>query len=84
MSHLETVERVRSRIRALFLEAGVAEDEIRETILVRGGHYCGRRFTAGACQAVWFVEEDQIKFTSSAGRIVTQPGLDTPIRRSAA
>lgn len=88
MSHLEIVERVRARIRALFQDAGVAESDVRETILIRGGHYCGRRFTAAGCQAVWFVEENQIKFSSREGQIVSVPGLGPAIdqtpRRSAA
>ncbi|MCR9116334.1 MAG: hypothetical protein NXI22_05195 [bacterium] len=39
-----------------------AAAELTETILVREGYYFGRRFEQDGLQAVWFVEEEQIKF----------------------
>ena len=34
---------------------------VTESILIRDEHYCGRRFTTSTHQAVWFIEEDQVK-----------------------
>jgi hypothetical protein len=41
--------------------------EPQETILIRDGAYCGRRFDASRGHAVWFVEEEQIKFFRADG-----------------
>ena len=32
-----------------------------ESILIRDGYYCGRRFRLGELEAIWFVDEDQLK-----------------------
>lgn len=36
-------------------------ESIGESILVRDGFYCGRKFVVGDCRAVWFVEDEQVK-----------------------
>ncbi len=41
-----------------------------ESLLIRGGFYCGRRFDFGSHQAIWFLEEDQIKIHDQDGRIL--------------
>jgi hypothetical protein len=62
---------VRERVERLFAELNFGACEPgRETILIRGGIYCGRRFEAEAGYAVWFVEEDQLKFVDAAGHVV--------------
>lgn len=45
-------------------------DHLQETILVRDGYYCGRRFQADHMQAIWFIEEDQIKFYAGDGGVL--------------
>lgn len=40
----------------------------RESILIRDGFYCGRRFHAPGHEAVWFLEEDQLKIASDDGQ----------------
>ena len=35
---------------------------VQESLLIRGGTYCGHCFRRGDFHAVWFVEEDQVKF----------------------
>jgi len=60
--------------------------EPRETILIRGGHYCGRRFDVENGHAVWFMEEEQIKFFRADGRLarVIEPVAAPAITRQAA
>jgi hypothetical protein len=41
-----------------------------ESLLMREGHYCGQRFKRGEFQAVWFVEEDEIKFSDPNGNVL--------------
>ncbi len=59
-----------SLARWLNLPQEQAQDLIRETILVRNGAYCGRRFTAERHSLTWFVEENQIKLTGPDGRLL--------------
>ena len=61
---------VRDRVQQLFAELHFGAGECRETILIRGGSYCGRRFEAEAGHAIWFVEEDQLKLVDAGGRVV--------------
>ena len=63
MQHAQLVERVRQIIKQVFAERGVEpQGELCETILIRDGFYCGRCFTCGDHRAVWFLEENIIKF----------------------
>jgi hypothetical protein len=43
---------------------------IEESIMIRQGVYCGRRFQAATGYAIWFVEENQIKVFEDGGRLV--------------
>ena len=61
-------------------------DEIRETILVRDGYYCGWRFETDAGAAIWFVEENQVKVFRADGTIAQVLETQAPLeeRRAAA
>lgn len=43
---------------------------IQESILIRDGFYCGRRFDAGTHEAVWFMEEDELKISDLTGDLL--------------
>jgi hypothetical protein len=51
--------------------AGPTDDHpIRsESILIRDGFYCGRRFDLGSHRAVWFLEEDVLKIYTGKGEL---------------
>jgi hypothetical protein len=69
MNHAEAIERVRHLVTDTFASLGVDQpDQFRESILMHASHYCGRRFEAEGAHAVWFVEENQIKFVAGDGR----------------
>jgi hypothetical protein len=71
MHHARMTDTVRCLVAQTFLELGIANPhEVRETILIRGGSYCGRRFEAEDASAVWFWEENQLKFYRGSGAIV--------------
>jgi hypothetical protein len=42
----------------------------RESILIRDGFYCGRRFDLGTHRAVWFLEEDEVKIYGGEGKLL--------------
>ena len=62
---------VRQQIDGIFDQLGV-DDAVEpcETILIRNGHYCGRRFQRGGMEAIWFVEENEVKFYDPSGSLL--------------
>ena len=76
MHHAQLTEGVRRLVATAFADLGVEPgSELRETILIRGGGYCGRRFETDAAAAIWFVEENQLKVFRADGTLdrVLQP-----------
>ena len=70
---------VRQQIDGIFEQLG-ADDAVEpcETILIRGGHYCGRRFQRGGMEAIWFVEENEVKFYDFSGSLLKVVRTDEP------
>jgi hypothetical protein len=75
MQHAHLLDRVRETVRTVFLSQGLTSvDDLCETILIRDGFYCGRSFACGELRAVWFVEENVLKFFDREnGLLFTQP-----------
>ncbi|GIW96871.1 MAG: hypothetical protein KatS3mg111_0204 [Pirellulaceae bacterium] len=66
-----TLERVREAVRQQLHRLGADPSfPMRETMLIRSGLYCGRRFGCGSYQAVWFIEEDEVKFYGPCGDVL--------------
>jgi hypothetical protein len=76
-ANTNNTESVRHTIATALSNLGCdTSDGLHETILIRRGVYCGRRFeSAGGC-AVWFIEENQIKLYAADGSLlsVCSPG----------
>ncbi len=63
MSHAQRIDEIRRQVAASFARMAIPDpDHFRESILIREGSYCGRRFEADGAYAVWFLEEDEVKF----------------------
>lgn len=43
---------------------------VREAILIRNEFYCGRRFHTDTHQAIWFIEEDELKIYRDGGELI--------------
>jgi hypothetical protein len=89
MHHAELTQSVRRRVVDAFAHLRLAESsgDPRETLLIRGGAYCGRRFDLPSGHALWFFEEDQLKLYSADGRllhVVQQISAPAPVARLAA
>jgi hypothetical protein len=70
MLHAAQMHEVRMLVEQTFHGLGAAPDSTPlESILVRDGYYCGRRFDCDGMQAVWFVEENEIKFYGRDGSV---------------
>ncbi|MHB0959023.1 MAG: hypothetical protein ACYC6N_12640 [Pirellulaceae bacterium] len=71
MHYVPRMDQIRSLIQQTFTEFGSLPERMpREAMLIRDGYFCGRRFEADGLQAVWFTEEDEIKFFDRSGAIV--------------
>ena len=61
---------IRQLVRDTFSQMGAEQlAEIDESILIRDGHYCGHRLECDGLHAVWFVEENQVKFYQRNGSL---------------
>jgi hypothetical protein len=63
-------DQIRQSIAATLAELGCDSSAgLEEAILIRQGMYCGRRFQCPGGSAIWFAEENQIKFYGAEGRL---------------
>ncbi|MBC8350761.1 MAG: hypothetical protein H8E66_02160 [Planctomycetes bacterium] len=77
MQHAQLLESVRQDVRASFTAQGVEDvDDCCETILIRDGFYCGRRFACDSHRAIWFVEEKVIKFYGPSGEFLASNSIE--------
>ena len=83
MTNSQRLATVRARLLRWLAEEGGAETPaengkliLSESILIRGEFYCGRRFQTATHHAVWFIEENEIKFYDGDGSVlqVIHPG----------
>jgi hypothetical protein len=75
MQHAHLLDRVRETVKSAFVAQGLGSvNELCETILIREGFYCGRSFVCDGLRAVWFVEENLLKFFNRDNTLLfTQP-----------
>ena len=64
------VERIRLLVQRTLQELQMPAQELEETILIRNGFYCGRRFQGPSAHAIWFCEENQLKFYGGQGTLL--------------
>lgn len=71
MTNSQRLSAVRQKLQDWFMDQRTDDRwEVRESILIRQGFYCGRRFDFAGFRAVWFVEEDQVKIYRRDGALV--------------
>ena len=71
MNATSPVERIRQAIAWQLESLGVRDTAaLHETILIRNGLFCGRKFRCEEYEAIWFLEEDEIKFFSPCGDLL--------------
>ena len=71
MPHGELTQHVRRLVAEAFARANMPEPhEFSESILIKAGNYCGRRFVGHSGHAIWFVEENQIKLYAADGKLL--------------
>lgn len=87
MPHAELTQHVRQLVAEAFARAGMPQPtEFSESILIKGGNYCGRRFIGERGHAIWFVEENQLKLYNADGKltqVISTLVPAIPLRRAA-
>ena len=85
MPHESRTEQIRNYISNELVRLGAdVNTSLRETLLIRSGNYCGHRFKLGQFHAVWFIDEDQIKFSGPEGMIQSvQPSVTVQANQAA-
>lgn len=76
MTHVDYLEKLRDYVRSNLVAMGANLEAFQETILIRNGQYCGRRFRAGPFEAVWFSDENELKFYAPEGGVAR---VDRPL-----
>jgi hypothetical protein len=73
---LKPVDRVRKAVNGRLAQmSGSEPNSVYETILIRNGLFCGRKFQWQGYEVVWFMEEDEIKFFSPCGNLLTAESI---------
>lgn len=76
------LEKIRVAISAELLSLGISDlSDLRETILIRDGLFCGRKFRCCGHSVVWFMEENEIKFFSPTGELLLATSPDQCLAR---
>ena len=71
MPHAQLTHWVRRLVAAALQRVCKADPaSIEESIVIRQGAYCGRRFQTVGGYAIWFIEEHQIKLFDDLGRLI--------------
>ncbi|HEY6564344.1 MAG TPA: hypothetical protein VIY86_07585 [Pirellulaceae bacterium] len=71
MENLSKTRRIRQYIRCVLRGFAPADVDVpQESLLIRDGVYCGHRFRLGNGEAIWFVEEDEVKFYGPRGLLL--------------
>lgn len=71
MTKATPVEKIRLAIAEQLIQLGVpATESLHETMLIRNGLFCGRKFQSEGYEVVWFIEEDELKFFSPRGELL--------------
>ncbi len=88
MQHLQLTMHVRAVINETFRQQGVCDGTVAvESMLMQDGFFCGRRFQCEELQAVWFFEDNQIRFYDQAGNVTLECSADDqqqlPMQRAA-
>ena len=80
MAHAQQTEFVRCLVAQACPSMGAPScEDLRESILIRDGIYCGRRFDAeGGGYAIWIADDDEITFYGNDGRVARVIELPSP------
>jgi hypothetical protein len=74
MTNSQRLAVVRTALRKWLADRNPDQDDsampLSEAMLIRDGHFCGRRFRFPLYHAIWFLEEDEVKILTTEGAVV--------------
>lgn len=76
MQHTHQLDVIRDVVTQTFVEYTSPDVEFCESVLIRDGFYCGRRFTSDAVRAVWFAEDNVVKFYGKDGQFLVSRDIN--------
>ncbi|HBE71769.1 MAG TPA: hypothetical protein DDW52_26800 [Planctomycetaceae bacterium] len=82
MSQVIDAEKVRgyaAHTLASFGAKGI--EQMHESILIRSGLFCGRKYQCDGYHGVWFIEENEIKFFAPCGDLLVCEDITEAISR---
>jgi hypothetical protein len=79
MSQTEAIELLATALK----EFGIDQAPIRTDWLTGGGFVVGRRFECGPIKAVWFFDENEMKFYDEDGKLLRVSGRTTTTAKAA-
>ena len=73
MNHAQLTLHVRQVVHQALHRHGAPSDvDPNESILIQDGYYFGRRFTCDSLQAIWLLEDNQIRLTDDEGSLLEE------------
>lgn len=76
MTALARLNAVREKLTSWLTSQGCALTEnFQESLLIKDGFYCGRRFRVSGFSAVWFAEEDELKIFDPQGTLLARVAM---------
>lgn len=79
MQHTLQLETIRAVVSQTIAKHTSTEVDFFETVLIRDGFYCGRCFTCDAVRAVWFAEENIVKFYGADGQFLESRAVNEDV-----
>ena len=77
---------VRQKVLAAFQELGAGDGNCSEIVLIKDGHFVGRRFRLGGFQGVWMAGERHFNIFDKAGDLIDTQVLEeavVPMKKAA-
>lgn len=78
MTALARLNAVREKLTSWLATQGYdSSRNLQESLLIKDGFYCGRRFRILGFSAVWFAEEDELKVFDDHGTLLARFALSS-------
>lgn len=78
---VHSLEAIRSEVKQRLMALGANGESMAETCLLQDNAYCARRFSLDGYQAVWFLEENQLKFFGPHGELLATDRTNSTVQR---
>lgn len=77
---------IRQKVLTAFQELGAGDGDCCEIVLIKDGHFVGRRFRLGGFEAIWLADESHVSIFDEAGELIDTQALEEavmPLKKAA-